>query len=319
MRSNLEHMKGAFALLLAFLLAAAALGGCGKLNELLPGKDKEKTSDQTSSSKQAEKTSGTKTEDPSEDDPWGDPDWDDEDPDWDPEDPDGPMEAVKPYEAEVRPLDGGDPVKKGDIVTFGSYPQTESGGVMPIEWIVLDVKDGKALLLSRYVLDARDYHSDYQKFPPMTWEECELRTWLNEEFFHAAFSGVSNRIVPSLVTADKTMNVDSDPGNDVTDMVFLLSAQDVINPAYGFRENYSYGLQDPIRMAAPTPYARAQGVFFIDRGPDQGNTEWWLRSTGGSNGKCASYIYSDGFVCTQGQYYVSKDAGVRPSVWVSLK
>lgn len=233
---------------------------------------------------------------------------------WGDEDPFAP---VKPYEAEVRPLDGGTRVKAGDIVTFGSYPQSSSGASAPIEWIVLDVRDGKALLLSRYILDAARYHGEYRN---VTWAECDLRRWLNEEFLNAAFGGVKDRLAPSLSTADKTPELDSagDPGADVTDKVFLLSALDVINPAYGFREDLNYGTQCPIRMARPTEYAVSRGVEPASAGPDEGNAEWWLRSTGANGGKNAVYIYFDSFVCTYGGYVIH-NYGVRPSVWVTLK
>ena len=47
-------------------------------------------------------------------------------------------------------------VKKGDIVTFGTYEQDDltRNGAEPIEWIVLAVEGDQALLLSRCVLRA---------------------------------------------------------------------------------------------------------------------------------------------------------------------
>ena len=45
----------------------------------------------------------------------------------------------------------------GDYVTFGMYEQDndKSNGAEAIEWQVLDKKDGKVLLLSKYALDAK--------------------------------------------------------------------------------------------------------------------------------------------------------------------
>ena len=42
-------------------------------------------------------------------------------------------------------------------VTFGTYEQdgNASNGAEPIEWYVLDEKDGKKLLVSKYILDAQ--------------------------------------------------------------------------------------------------------------------------------------------------------------------
>ena len=77
-------------------------------------------------------------------------------------------------------------VAVGDVVTFGKYPQTAAGtDQTPIEWIVLDVQDGKALLLSKYGLEMKQYNTEYTD---ITWETCTLRTWLNSDFLNKAFS-----------------------------------------------------------------------------------------------------------------------------------
>lgn len=49
-------------------------------------------------------------------------------------------------------------------VTLGQCPQDADGGVEPIVWRVLNVEDGRAYLLSEYVLEARPIHSDYQEY-----------------------------------------------------------------------------------------------------------------------------------------------------------
>ena len=72
--------------------------------------------------------------------------------------------------------------KKGSIVTFGHYEQDNNieNGKEKIEWIVLDVKDGKVLLLSKYLLDQKkfiDNELDYSghKANRYTWENSTLR------------------------------------------------------------------------------------------------------------------------------------------------
>ena len=75
----------------------------------------------------------------------------------------------------------------GDVITFGRYPQTASGAdSTPVKWIVLDIRDNKALLLSKYGLDAVPYNDDNNS--AVTWETCTLRTWLNDTFLNAAFT-----------------------------------------------------------------------------------------------------------------------------------
>ena len=76
----------------------------------------------------------------------------------------------------------------GSIVTFGHYEQDNNpeNGAEEIEWIVQQVSGNKVNLISRCTLDMMKYHS-FQRMP-LTWEECDLRKWLNSDFFEAAFN-----------------------------------------------------------------------------------------------------------------------------------
>ena len=78
-------------------------------------------------------------------------------------------------------------VSAGDIITFGRYEQDGNTVNDPeaIEWQVLEVEDGHALLISKYALDEKKYNEKYEN---VTWETCTLRAWLNGEFYNSAFS-----------------------------------------------------------------------------------------------------------------------------------
>ena len=63
---------------------------------------------------------------------------------------------------QIPDADSGNPYAKlkiGDRVWLGSYEQDNNlfNGTEPIEWTVIQVQDGTALLLSRYVLDEKKY------------------------------------------------------------------------------------------------------------------------------------------------------------------
>ena len=75
----------------------------------------------------------------------------------------------------------------GDTVVFGSYEQDNvlTNGKEPLEWIVLKTEGDRAMLITRYLIDARAYHKAFVK---MTWSECTLRQWLNDTFLKEAFS-----------------------------------------------------------------------------------------------------------------------------------
>lgn len=76
-------------------------------------------------------------------------------------------------------------LKIGDYVKFGIYPQNTVNVQEPIEWLVLDVYGNDVLLVSRYGLDYKQYHNG---FDGITWEDCDLRKWLNGEFLRNAFT-----------------------------------------------------------------------------------------------------------------------------------
>ena len=85
-------------------------------------------------------------------------------------------------------------VKPGDVVEFGTYVQSSRGAEPdPIEWVVLDVDGGNALLLSIYCLDCLPYN---EKGGETSWEKCSLREWLNGEFYDSAFSNGDKKIIP---------------------------------------------------------------------------------------------------------------------------
>ena len=100
-------------------------------------------------------------------------------------------------------------MKKGDIIKFGNYPQDINGSKSPIEWLALDVNENEALLVSRYGLDCKEYHN---VFTDITWEDCDLRKWLNNDFIKLAFSEeeeITQRIAYS-VSALMKLNIISE-------------------------------------------------------------------------------------------------------------
>ena len=212
----------------------------------------------------------------------------------------------------------------GSIVTFGHYEQDNeiSNGTEEIEWIVLDVKGNKALLLSLYGLDTKPYNSTYKE---ITWETCTLRAWLNDKFLNGAFSaGEQTAILTTAV--DNSINQrysgrDTIGGKNTQDQIFLLSsveANQYLDVTYVDKKTYSYSNNKKSRTA-PTASAIKRGaltssIFLTAEGEPAG--WWWLRSPYYSN-YCAAYVHSDGSL----QYKsVHNDYGVvRPALWVNLE
>ncbi len=195
----------------------------------------------------------------------------------------------------------------GSIVTLGRFEQDNNpdNGPEAIEWIVLETEDGKALLLSRYILDARPYHEDYTD---ITWEGCSLRAWLNGTFFSTAFSAEEQAAIPETGTdnsaAQQCRSYRTDGGRDTRDRIFLLSYAE----AERFFEN------DRARKCAVTDYALARGAYTSYSAEDKRETGlWWLRSPGNFQYR-VSVVYTRGALNVT---YAAKESGcVRPALRV---
>lgn len=123
--------------------------------------------------------------------------------------------------------------KIGDIVQMGTYEQDGDAETEdPICWDVLD-KDGDAVLLISHDVIAYQRFSDNLKC--VIWEDSEIRTWLNQEFYAEAFdeteqASIRETTLENLSTAGFAAHVD--PSGDVQvresrpdtkDKIFLLS------------------------------------------------------------------------------------------------
>lgn len=229
-----------------------------------------------------------------------------------------PEEAVKPTAVSVTVSDVS-AAQVGDTVRFGSYEQDNDAGngAEAIEWLVLDKQEGKLLLLSRYALDCKRYHEEYED---VTWETCTLRDWLNSTFFMTAFcEAEQKRIVTTRVKNEDNPEWGTGGGNDTEDKVFLLST--------GEAERYfssGYSVKDPARRVKLTAYAEAQGGLpYRDAKQDSygtpeydGNGWWWLRSPGAS-GLCAAGVSWTGDVWRGSNYICCDNHVVRPALWLN--
>ena len=199
-------------------------------------------------------------------------------------------------------------------IPFGRYPQASKNKNAPIEWLVLKNDGSRALLISKYALDCRQYNTSCAD---VTWETCTLRKWLNGMFLNAAFSkseramilnaafSKSERaMIPSVtVSADKNPRCNTSPGNSKTDHVFLLSITEV----------NKYFSSHSARQCQVTAYCYVQGAYKADNG----NCWWWLRSPG-VNSSHAAGVYSDGSVDEYGHYVNYDGYAVRPALWIDL-
>ena len=155
-----------------------------------------------------------------------------------------------------------------DVVAFGRYT-----------WYVTDKSEGICTLLCQGCVANRAYNDEKTD---ITWENCTLRRWLNEDFYNSKFSAGEKA---AIVTAHNTFTeADSsygmDFGNDTDDKVYL------------FTYSESKTVSDDIRGC--------------------GN-DWWLRSPGKRQNEA---VYILGRSANLMGNEVDHSMGVRPVIRV---
>lgn len=190
---------------------------------------------------------------------------------------------------------------KGQIINFGKYEQDNdtANGKEDINWVVLEVKNNSAFVISKDILDYKAYHSSFEK---ITWEKCSLRKWLNSDFLNGAFNKTEqSKIIETLVVnedyIDKSWDRNNaDGGNDTKDKIFLLNYDDV--------KTYLEPL-DRITCEA-TKYSNPENMYLPN----------WVLRTPKQEGYYVFYVLDNGSVSDRG--VDSNNFGVRPAMWIKF-
>lgn len=205
-------------------------------------------------------------------------------------------------------------MKKGDLITFGDY-----------EWRVLDSKDNKVLIITEYIIEQRSFHDEYKN---VTWADCAMREYLNDEFYNSFTAEEKAIIIPTLIRNLGNQWYGTVGGKDTTDHVFLLSIEESVCHYFG---DSSINLYHP----------RKNKRYWFERKDENNNKRttgfvgengsvwwWWLRSPG-RNGVKAVYVHGDGNIGIQGNNILKgnvggpfhngdSQGGVRPALWLTL-
>ena len=186
-------------------------------------------------------------------------------------------------------------IKIGQVIQFGRYEQDNniSNGKEPLEWIVIDAQEGKALLLCKNCIDAKKYNDTFGKY---VWLSCSLRSWLNRDFLNEAFNTNERAVIKS----HDNENPDNKEygtlgGSNTYDTVFLLSIS----------EFNAYVKGTEFASSEQTAYAQANGNSF---------DTWWLRSPGQLQNHASAVHYGKISSTTVD----SRTVGVRPVIIVEV-
>lgn len=90
----------------------------------------------------------------------------------------------------------------GDTIEFGYYEQDgdPSNGKEPIEWIVEGAEGSAITLKSKKLLEFQPYNETEES---CSWETCDFRKWLNDDFIKEAFPGSLKKLMLNNVLGDK--------------------------------------------------------------------------------------------------------------------
>ena len=188
-----------------------------------------------------------------------------------------------------------------DEYTFTNGASVTSGEVYyfkvePIRWRILSITDDKALLLCDSIIENKAYDAEKNN----SYENSDIRAWLNGDFYETAFDEAQRNIVVAEGTEDK---------------VYLLSSGDLMNADFGF--NASLSEYDEVRKLRTTDYVRANGAWMKTVAENYGNGSYWLCSPIEGSSNKAWRIDSAG-AADEG-YVNHSHYGVVPALFIKLK
>ncbi|WP_143412129.1 DUF6273 domain-containing protein [Arabiibacter massiliensis] len=217
-------------------------------------------------------------------------------------------------------------VTVGDHLYLGKakfHPRFGDAFSKGIEWRVLAIEDDRALLIANDIIELRGYHNTDAD---VTWETCDVRSWLNGEFYNGLPNSVKSVAIPVQVTNGDNPVYDTDGGNDTEDTVFLLSLDEA--NAY-FSSDDDRRAQILVEGETRSYIRKAYGVDPVTDAEEHGGYTWWLRTPGdlfkatfvGANGSLGTGegIFDDGITGTSVSMDGNSIGGVRPALWVQVE
>ena len=227
-------------------------------------------------------------------------------------------------------------LKVGDLYEMGGYT-----------WQVLEIKDEKAFLISRDIIDTRAFDGEGKT---NIWESSPLRSWLNIEFYSGFSAQEKSRITETNVVNNDNLWYGTDGGPDTVDKVFLLSIEEVAmyfgdsgalanwnGEDNGIRDEYGDNRQAVLnmtdeqqknaakRIAASIYSMKSDGMMqtyeeamehFERR---NGAVYWWWLRSPGARSDLAAHVHGGlSGVNIFGDLIGYETYGVRPAMWILL-
>lgn len=191
---------------------------------------------------------------------------------------------VMPRVSRAFAADNGAAPAEGDRFLLGRAMERRGCAETPLAWRVVRREEGRALAVCERAVAVLPYNGELRE---VTWENCDLRRWLNGVFLSLCFTPAEREsILPAAVETPDNYNFGTPGGAATEDFLFLPSVEE----AFAFFE---------------TDAARALGQW------------WWLRTPGFDN-TFAAAVTPNGAVVKIGSFVDTDDYAVRPAMWVKI-
>ncbi len=187
---------------------------------------------------------------------------------------------------------------------IGAYPQGKNGEVKPLLWRALSVEDGRALLLTEYVIDAKQilFESDAEVIAAHAYRriasfaESDLCAWMNGVMLPEIMGDTG--LAAALVAGEYGL-------------LYPPTDEQLLIPEYGF-SSARYGV-NPVRCASPTEYALGAGVY---RQLSNRSSPYWVANVKAAEGYKMQIVGYDGHLSYGA--YTRTDIGIRPAMTLDL-
>ncbi|MDR1822078.1 MAG: DUF6273 domain-containing protein [Oscillospiraceae bacterium] len=170
-----------------------------------------------------------------------------------------------------------EPVKVGDLVTFGGYM-----------WRILDQRGTDYLIITEECVAIMPFNEPRGE---TNWENSTLRKWLNEDFYNNFNLEDKSRIVNAIYKEATGHLPTTENGKGLKDYIFLLTTAEAKRL-----------FADDASQAAKF---EGESVF------------WWLSSSGKTREFAALVWDMTGGVHEDGYYAYLDFVGVRPAIWIT--
>ena len=187
------------------------------------------------------------------------------------------------------------------VVRFGSYNES-IGTSNKIDWLIVDKNDKSYLLVSRYIIDCKNYNDEETE---VIFENSSLNSWLNNYFLNSAFS------TDEIAYMNNVREFGLDGGGKVS-LLNISSCRKYFGTEDADKRNYRLS-------ARATSWAKSNWVEVVESDKSEYYMcgSFYLSDNGKTKDK-AAWAGQYGRVYTEGQSVkLNKGDGIRPVIVVN--